>query len=329
MDDASAFRDRLSAAVTRHLGKSCSITSVTSLSAGASAQTWRASLADGGGEREIIVQVMAGETPFTGALRRSEQAVVQAAVSRTGAPVAPVLFVLEPEDGLGDGFAMEHIEGETLAPRILKQEEYAPARRSLVVQCGAALAQIHGTPLNLVPQLQRHDAAASIEQLETTFRRFGADLPVFEVAFQWLRANLPQQREPVLVHGDFRLGNFIVAPEGLRAVLDWELSHVGDAMEDLAYISLPAWRFGNLDRPIGGFGARGEFYTAYEGAGGSAVDVAAIRFWEVFGTLKWGTICLFFADQHARGEVRALERAVIGRRVAETELDLLMLMEER
>lgn len=329
MDEVSVFRDRLSAAAQRHLGEACSITNVTSLSAGASAQTWRASLAAGGSEREIIVQVMAGETPFTGALRRSEQAAVQAAAGRTGAPVAPVLFVLDQSDGLGDGFAMERIEGETLAPRILKQEQFAPARQNLVAQCGGALARIHGTPLALVPQLQRRDAASSIEQLDATFRRFGADLPVFEVAFRWLRAHLPHSHEPVLVHGDFRLGNFIVGPEGLRAVLDWELSHVGDAMEDLAYISLPAWRFGNLDRPVGGFGSRDAFYAAYVGAGGRPVDAAAIRFWEVFGTLKWGTICLFFADQQARGEVRALERAVIGRRVSETELDLLMLMEER
>jgi aminoglycoside phosphotransferase (APT) family kinase protein len=328
VDDIAAFRNRLAAAARRHLGGNCDITAVTSLSSGASAQTWRASLRSGGIERDIIVQVMADETPFDGALKRSAQAAVQAAVRRAGGPVAPVLFVLDEADGLGDGFAMERIEGETLAPRILRQEEFAAARRALAQQCGAALAQIHATPLDLLPQLERRSARSSVDQLEATVRRFNADLPAFEVAFQWLRVNTPAEQPPVLVHGDFRLGNLIIGTEGLRAVLDWELTHVGDAAEDLAFISLPAWRFGQLDRPVGGFGERAAFYSAYEAAGGRTVDPAAIRFWEVFGTLKWGTICLFFAGQQARGEARALERAVIGRRVAETELDLLLLMEE-
>lgn len=316
------FYAGLAAAVRRHLGADHDVTEAISLSAGASAATWRARLATPRGGRDIIVQIMEGERQFDGALKRGEQAALQAAVHQQGGLVAEVLFTLDAADGLGDGFAMDLVPGETLAPRILKQDAFAGARAVLARQCGTALAKIHAIDITTLPPLERRSAAQSIGQLDASYRRYGMDIPVFEVALRWLRANLPCERPAVLVHGDYRIGNMIVGPEGLRAVLDWELAHLGDPMEDVGFISVPAWRFGVLDKPIGGFGERQDFYEAY----GAPIDHQAIRFWETFSTLKWGVICLFFASQRVSGEVRSVERAVIGRRVAETELDLLMLM---
>ena len=133
----------------------------------------------------------------------------------------------------------------------------------------------------------------------------------------------PAPAEPALVHGDFRLGNLIVGPEGVRAVLDWELAHLGDPREDLAWMCVRSWRFGNLDRVVGGFGDLDDLLDAYAAAGGARVPAADLRFWIALGTLRWGVICLGQAFTHLSGLVRSVELATLGRRVAETEWDLL------
>jgi aminoglycoside phosphotransferase (APT) family kinase protein len=171
--------------------------------------------------------------------------------------------------------------------------------------------------------------ASTTEALARTFanyRRFGVDSPVFDLAFAWLKERVTDRPADTLVHGDFRSGNFLVAPAGLVAVLDWELAHLGDGHEDLGWLCCNSWRFGVWERPVGGFGARDELYAAYEAAGGGAVDRARAALWEVWGTLKWGLSCLHLGDDHVSGRLRSVERAAIGRRVSEVELDLMHML---
>ncbi len=127
------------------------------------------------------------------------------------------------------------------------------------------------------------------------------------------------------VHGDFRLGNLMVGPDGLRAVLDWELAHVGDAAEDLAWLSAPAWRFGGSGE-VGGFGDVAELLDVYAASGGEAVDPERFRWWLVYATVKWATICAMQGSAHLSGTTRSVELAAIGRRVCESEWDLFVLL---
>ena len=130
-----------------------------------------------------------------------------------------------------------------------------------------------------------------------------------------------------MVHGDFRIGNVIFGPEGLRAVLDWELAHVGDPFDDLGWLCVRSWRFGADGNPVGGLCERERFFAAYERAGGGRVDATAVRWWETFGNLKWAIMCIMQAKTFLDGAVRSVELASLGRRVAEMELELLALME--
>ncbi len=149
---------------------------------------------------------------------------------------------------------------------------------------------------------------------------------MFELALTELAASQPPPREPVLVHGDFRLGNLIVGPEGLRAVLDWELTHAGNPAEDLGWLCVKAWRFG-AGAPVAGLGSREELLAAYRAAGGADIGLDELRWWEMLGTLRWGVICLTQAWAHLSGAHRSVELAAIGRRVCEQEWDLLLLLD--
>ena len=134
---------------------------------------------------------------------------------------------------------------------------------------------------------------------------------------------LPEDGPPALVHGDFRHGNLIVGPEGVRSVIDWEIAHVGDPMEDLGWLCVPSWRFGVTDKSVGGFGSIEELCDAYTKAGGQGADPKRVRYWIVLGTLRWGVICQAQAFTHRSGMNRSVELAAIGRRVCETQWDLL------
>ena len=152
---------------------------------------------------------------------------------------------------------------------------------------------------------------------------------MFDLALRWLSQNDPGPSADVtLVHGDFRNGNLIIGPDGVRAVLDWELAHLGDPMEDLGWICVNSWRFGEIDKPVGGFGSREDLFAGYEAAG-RKVDAARVKFWEVMGTLRWGVMCCGMMQRFRLGPDHSMERAMIGRRASETEIDLLRLLAPR
>jgi aminoglycoside phosphotransferase (APT) family kinase protein len=168
-----------------------------------------------------------------------------------------------------------------------------------------------------------------IAQMGREYRGFNWPRPVFELALRWLDRNDPgPSREVTLVHGDFRHGNLIIGTDGVRAVLDWELAHLGDPMEDLGWICVNSWRFGEIDKPVGGFGSREDLFAGYA-EGGRTVDPDRVKFWEVMGTLRWGVMCCGMMQRFRMGPDHSMERAMIGRRASETEIDLLRLLAPR
>lgn len=321
---------RLAAALDRHIGPGHRVESLHRLSGGASRQTWRFSAIDGRGTaRPMILKrdpIETGGPPFgvdvaLGVDRATECAAFRAALA-AGVPAPETILLAGPEDGLGAAFVMAAIEGETIARKILRDSAFADARPKLAAQCGDAAARIHAIDPNAIPGLKRLDAAAELAVYRRLLDDFGQPQPGFEYGIDWLARRAPADRPLTVVHGDFRNGNFIVGPEGLRAVLDWELTHLGDPLSDLGWLCIRSWRYG-APGPVGGFGERAELFRAYEAAGGEPVDPALAHYWEVFGTLRWGILCMMMGFSHIRGAHRSIEMAAIGRRAAETEYDLL------
>jgi aminoglycoside phosphotransferase (APT) family kinase protein len=274
------------------------------LSGGASRQTW----AFRAGGRDLIAQ-------WSPAGRDLD---VEARLLRAGAEAGvPVPEVVSSDAGY---LVCAAVPGETIPRKLLRDDEFAPARPTLAAQVGGALARIQAIPVEAFADLPRPDPLAD---LRDGFDAFAQPHPAFELAFRWLDdpARKPPVRHDTVVHGDFRMGNFIVGPDGLRAVLDWELAHVGDPLEDLGWLCAKPWRFGS-PLPAGGFGTYDDVLAAY----GRPVDRAALHWWEVLANLRWGVICMMQAMTHVSGLMRSVELAAIGRRVCETEWDLLDLL---
>jgi aminoglycoside phosphotransferase (APT) family kinase protein len=307
------------------------VVGVARLSGGASQETWSFDIVHPNGNIGAILRrapVGYGAAPTRAAGLNAEATLMQLAHD-AGLPSPQVLHVLQPQDELGTGFIMARVEGETIARKILRDDLFAQARPKLARQLGKVLAGIHGLALVQLPELRRMTATKEIDELERDYRSFDWPRPVFELALRWLRDHDPgPPRQVTLVHGDFRHGNLIIGPDGVRAVLDWELAHTGDPMEDLGWICVNSWRFGEIDKPVGGFGSREELFAGYEAAG-HRVDPARVMFWEVMGTLRWGVMCCGMMQRFRLGPDHSMERAMIGRRSSETEIDLLRLLAPR
>lgn len=311
-----------------HAGSSATIANARQLAGGASKDVWYFEILGDSAPRPFALRRDSHRLSDSALGIRGEFAAMRAAFE-AGVRVPHPHFLGRDADGL-DFFIMDFIEGETLAPRLFRHEAYAPARESMTAQFGRLLAPIHRIPAKgdlldaFGPVPTANPALLALDQYEETFRRISPNPhPVFELAFRDLRRAIPDQWETALVHGDYRLGNVIFGPEGIRAILDWELAHWGDPMEDLAWLAVRAWRFGRDAMPVAGLGRREELHAAYAAAGGLPVDAGRARWWEIFGNLRWGVITIMQAHTYLSGATNDLEKAAIGRRTVEVEAELL------
>jgi aminoglycoside phosphotransferase (APT) family kinase protein len=321
---------RLEVVVAEQIGKPGTVHDLAPLTGGANRSTLSFD-ADVEGQRiPLIVQLgvarpdpVAGVTPE---LRPNEQAQLMIAAAQVGVPAPRVRAILEPSDRLGEGYVTERVAGETLGPRIIRDDRFATVRPLMARQCGEILAAMHRIDPARVPFLMSQPPTAHIAAHREIVDRYGFRLPALELGLRWADEHVPKRARHTVVHGDFRLGNLIVDETGVRCVLDWELAQTGDPMADLGWLCIRTWRFGGAG-PVGGFGSRDDLFAAYEKASGLAVDPAHVRFWEAFGNLKWALHCLRLGSRGI--ENNDVERCAIGRRIEEPLWDFLNLIESR
>jgi aminoglycoside phosphotransferase (APT) family kinase protein len=245
------------------------------------------------------------------------------AAKQAGAPVATLLAVDPSGTQLGLPYLLlERLDGETVPQRILREEQYASARKMLARQYGEALAVMQRVPLDQVPGVPPQDPLSYYREI---LDEVGSPHPALELGFRWLEAHLPPTAPEVLVHGDFRNGNGIVTSDGLAAVIDFELAHRGNPLEDMGWFCIRAWRFGHVGH-AGGFGSVADLVEGYQSAGGGPVDPQSLHWWQVLGTVRWSVICLMQGATQLSGHRRSIELAAVGRRACEPEFDLMLLL---
>ena len=309
----------LAAVLTERWGQPVTVTELHQLAGGASREIWSLRAESAQVQRRLVLT----RDPRGASRNRSmtREAALLDAADRAGVPVPTLRGQGDGSDGVGSQYLlMDHVEGETIPRRLLRDPGFAAARAGLAAELGRVLARIHAIPLAELPPL---DSGDPLEELRATHDAFDEPRPALELVMRWLAEHRPPPRRPGLVHGDFRNGNLMVGPEGLRAVLDWELAHLGDPVQDLGWLCVKAWRFG-APAPVGGFGDRAELLDGYTEVAGWRPGEDELLWWEVFGTVHWAVICRQQAERHLGGTERSVEMAVLGRRICESEHDALL-----
>ncbi|NDK88296.1 phosphotransferase family protein [Gordonia desulfuricans] len=326
--------DVLAARVGTALGAPCTVTGLQRVTAGASRATWAFDAATADGRRHALilrhdpsVSDPSGDEPDE--MAREAAALTEA--RRSGVTVPEVLTENSETTGplAGSYLVMARVEGEALPQRLLRDDAYAAIRPRLPYLMGRELARIH-----LMEPSAFTDAGAGVnlsfdDPLEEIYGRYVTTMtprPILDAAFRRLAATRPSTDRITVVHGDFRNGNLLISPDGIEAVLDWELVHLGDPMEDLGWLCCRTWRFGAPD-PVGGFGSRDELFRGYTDESGVTPNPDTVAWWELFATVRWAVICQMQADRgDGPGTDNSMELLAIGRRIAECEHDLLELL---
>ncbi len=338
MTPPADFTAKLHDAIVRHLGPPGDILDLRRLTAGATKATWSFSAEIGDTRQPLILQLSTSQSrnENPGAAPRKlptlsgqyDVALIQAA-AKAGVPVPRVRVVLTPNCGLGEGCITDFVPGETIARRILREPRFVPLRENFAAQCGEILARVHAMEASSVPFLSVLPGARQIVLYREVYDSFDHPVPAIEVGFRWAEDHLPANARTAVTHGDFRMGNLICGDERIRAVLDWELAHVGDPMQDLGWLCVKTWRFGGKE-PVGGIGKREDLFAGYERASGIPVNREHVRFWEAWGCIRWAIMCMSKGLAHRRDSAqRTVEAFAIGRRMEEPLFDFLEFLREK
>ena len=325
---------RLAAFLAHAAGAPVTITCMRPIAGGASRETWAVDAVIGGAQTALVLRMDLASSMNPDALSRPQEFALLAAAHAAGVLAPRPRWLDANGAALGRPFLlMDRVAGESIGPRVVRRPELAAARARLPAQMATQLARIHAldpTALDFLPQPSAGQPPA-LHALDHTRRVLDAislQNPALEFGLRWLVQRAPRCAQPTLLHGDFRIGNLLVGPAGLGAVIDWEFAHVGDPHEDLAWPCVRDWRFGNDALHVGGVGELAPYLAAYTTASGRTVDRNALRWWEIMGNLRWATTCHIQAHRHLSGADPSVELASLGRRAAEMELEFLTLIEQ-
>lgn len=318
---------------SEQLGESATITDAKPLAGGASRESWYLKLAVGDGEKEYVLRRDLPAQMYEGALTRDQEFRVMGAAYQHGVKVAKVRFSCSDARVVGsDFFVMDYVEGISIGRKVITMPELAKAREQLPIDMAQELAKIHSMNVDdfdflREPSQGQSSAGASIAEMYTMLDDLNISNPVWEWTLRWAQNNIPEPNPQTFLHGDFRVGNLLVDEHGLAAVIDWEFGHIGDPDEELGYLCMRDWRFGEGKKRAAGLTDRESFLLAYEAASGRKVNRASVDWWEVMGNIRWGIICMSQADRHLSGKEQSVELISLGRRSAEMQLESLRLIE--
>jgi aminoglycoside phosphotransferase (APT) family kinase protein len=312
------MKDAFQAGLSELLGREVEISEPVLLAGGASKEAWAV---DAGGERLLVRRAAVTVMHHHTLTLAQEYAVIETAYD-AGVTVPKPYGYLADLAGR-EAFAMERLEGETIGRRIVRKEELATARERLPVQLADELAKIHAIPAERLPFLPDARLERMVEELDEVDEPH----PAIELGLWWLRENRPPARPAVVNHGDYRIGNVVVGPEGLVGVLDWEFAHLDDPVRDMAFAMVRAWRFGVVEKRLGGIGAIEPFVERYNELTGLDVRPEELDYWELAGNVAWAIGTLTQAQRHLSGRDRSIELATLGRLSAEVEYEICNLLE--
>ncbi len=333
--DHQILLENLQTYLSEQLQNPVQITDAKPLAGGASRDTWFLEIQVGDETQKIILRRDLPTQMFDDALTRRQEFQLMDAAYKHGVKVAKMLWACDDESVLGSPFfIMDYVEGISIGRKVISLPEMASARAVLPQQMAEELAKIHSLDVSANqldflarPQAGRTPAEEAMHQMLTILDDLEIHNPTWEWALRWAQNHQPDPNPLSFIHGDFRIGNLLVDETGLTAVIDWEFGHLGNPDEELGYLCMRDWRFGQNDKRAAGLTDRETFLTAYEKFSGRSVSRESVDWWELMGNIRWGIICMAQANRHLSGEEPSVELASLGRRSAEMQLESLRLIE--
>jgi aminoglycoside phosphotransferase (APT) family kinase protein len=305
------------------------ITKLHLLAGGASKEAWLLDIEQDNQTLELIMRRAGGGAMNLEQLTLEQEFKVLEAAFAAGVTVPkPILYL---PDILGrEAFISERVRGEAVGRRVVNRPEFAAARAELPKRMAEELSKIHTVNVSNLEFLPNSGggtgAGRSIARLYAELDSVHEPHPTIELALNWLKTHEPPCHGEVLVHGDFRIGNLMISPDSLVAVLDWEFAHLGDPAEDLAWTLIRAWRFGQDHFHLGGIGELEPYLNHYNQLAKQNITPQTLHYWEIMGNVKWAVAALTQAKRHLDGLERSVELAVLGRLSVEMELEILELL---
>jgi aminoglycoside phosphotransferase (APT) family kinase protein len=296
--DGDSVRSRLLAYLRERVGGDIEVGPLQRYTVGFSWLTFgfAAKWSEGGArvERDLILRLGPPSGIFAPYRARPEFLTLQS-LAGSGVPVPRAYWWCDDVAVLGAPFFVcEFVMGDAPVPWTADGGAAfdEATRRNLGDQFIAALAALHNFAWRNAAVAgiggatdPAQTAPAQIDFWERRMRQWSSRrYPMLEWALLWFRAHAPKAQRITVVHGDYRIGNFLELDGRISAILDWELVHLGDPMEDLGWICLQAWR-GRSPYMCHLF-TREELKDKYEALTGAAVDLAVLHYWEAFGTFK-------------------------------------------
>jgi aminoglycoside phosphotransferase (APT) family kinase protein len=310
MDELTA---RLEAYLSNKLGApSLRVSDLARIPGGASRETYRFRARYQGAQGEVERALILRRDPPASLIETERTTEFRAyqAFHGIGLPVPePIALELGTDALERPFFVMEEITGCEVAS-ILNPDPYCQHRQRIGEQFWGLLGRIAAADVDAIGlgdlegsrdanNAWRHEVARWQKVVEEDERE---PQPIARAAIRWLKRNPPPPAQRIsAVHGDYRTGNFLFNGEGdIRAILDWEMAHLGDPLEDLAWALDPLWAHGDPTHPAG-LVARTDAIRLWETASGLKADPAALVWWETFASLKGLAIWISAACEYTEG----------------------------
>jgi aminoglycoside phosphotransferase (APT) family kinase protein len=316
--DAGALAEYLAGKSGAH---SVRIESSERLSGGAIQENWKLRVYfDGGpedGVRNLVVRTDSAAAIAASRPRAEEFQLLQAA-HEAGVRVPEPLWLEETGRVLGKPFyVMRHVAGVAAGHLLVKPGAVGDGD-ALAEELGAQLARIHGirpaeAGLAFLGEPPTNAALSDVESYRLYLGSLARSYPAIEWGLRWAELHAPDPGETVLVHRDFRTGNYLVEAGKVAAILDWEFADWGDPMSDVGWFCAACWRFGRPELEGGGVGGRQDFYRGYEAQSGRRIDPERVAYWEIMAHIRWCIIALQQGARFTEGEEESLDLALVGR----------------
>lgn len=316
-------------AMRSRFGEGVRIENIDVPSLGGSNRTVVFDLIDGNGRKRVVSRQRTYEGADSPFLDAADQFRLMQIAYGAGLPVPEPILRFTSEDQLGDGFVTGFVVGETMPKRIIAGLNARQSGVQFTRQLGQFLARLHQAHADAALLQATPDSIDPIDAQRQRYDSYDEAHPAIEIGLRWLELNRPSRTVPALLHGDFRNGNLMVKDDRIVAVLDWECAHIGSPAEDIGWLTCRPWRFGNNESPVGGFGQLPDLLASYHDAGGTRIDTEEVRYWQIFGLVRWAVINMMQAHGHLFGGRRDPVFAACGRNTSLIEYDLLMTLKGR